>query len=480
MKKFITFTFLFALIFLYACSSDTVSKTEGPKLSDDDSVTDTDTTAVLPPVFPDITFDGKTVLILGDDLFNERYWLTVETENGDILNDTVYRRNSKIGEMFDVTFVCKDGGGSANILMKSLMAGETAYDLYLPHPNTGIPELISNKALQNIYDLEYTDLSKPWWNAAATEEYTVNGKLFMPISEYTITYQGFSAILFNKNYIDDFDMKIDLYGEVFKGTWTYDKFYGAISNISADLDGDGVMTADDRWGMTLHQGYAWGFSYAHGQKITTRDADGYPILDLNTERMMTVVERLYNLAYNGMAYTATSNNAGFPTNPLWTIFKNGNAFLTTLDIGAMFFLMRDLEFDVGILPWPKYEETQEKYMSSTASGFFCIPSMVENQLLSDILFEALSYYSYLDLKPAFFEKVLEGKITRDPESYQILEMLHLGKTYDIGFTIGNANAQGFISNIVFTKKSTDLASHYASVESEIVNFYGKAFDVFFE
>jgi len=478
MKKLITFLILFTLIFTFACSSDNQPVTDGTKVLDE--YLDTETTAVPPPVFPDVTFDGKIVMILGDDLFNERYWLTVETENGDILNDTVYRRNAKVGEMFDVEFVCKDGGGSANILMKALMAGETAYDLYLPHPNTGIPELISNKALQNVYDLEYTDLSKPWWNAAATSEFTVNSMLFMPISEYTITYQGFSCILFNKNYITDFDMKIDLYDEVFKGTWTYDKFYNSISNISADIDGDGVMTPDDRWGMTFHQGYAWGFSYAQGQKITIRDEYGYPILDLNSERMMTVVERLYNLANNGMAYTATSNNAGYPTNPLWTIFKNGNTFMTTFDIGAMFFLMRDLEFDVGILPWPKYEEVQEKYISSTASGFFCLPSMVENQMLSDILFEALSYYSYLDLKPAFFEKVLEGKITRDPESYQILELLHLGKTYDIGFTIGNSTAQGFISNIVFTKKSTDLASYYASVESEIVNFYGKAFDVFFE
>lgn len=479
MKKLLTFLLLFAIIFLFACASGNKPNNEAVVAVGDDSETVSGTTAVPPPVFPDLTFGGKTVLILGDELFNERYMLTVDAENGDILNDTVYRRNAKVGEIFDVTFKCQDGSGSANILIKSLMAGDTAYDLYLPHPNSGIPELISNKALQNVYYLEYTDLSKPWWNPAATEEYTVNGKLFMPISDYTITYQGFSAILFNKNYVNDFDMNIDLYGEVFNGAWTYDKFYGAISNISADINGDGVMDKDDRWGMTFHYGYSWGFSYGLGQKITTRGDDGYPVLDLNTERMVFVVERLYNIANSGTAYTATTYNAEYPTHPLWTIFKNGNAFMTTFDVGAMFFLMRDLDFDVGILPWPKYDEAQTKYISSTASGFFCIPSLVADQVLSDVLFEALSYYSYIDLRPAFFEKVLEGKITRDPESYQILELLHTGKTYDIGFTIGDGAAQGFLSTIVFSKKSTDVASYYASVESGITKFYGKAFDVFF-
>ena len=80
--------------------------------------------------------------------------------------------------------------------------------------------------------------------------------------------------------------------------------------------------------------------------------------------------------------------------------------------------------------------------------------------------ELLSYYSYYEVYPDFYEVVIQGRGTRDAESREMLDIVFSTRTYDISFVF---NTDGLSDEILRypANKNSDLASYLASRESKI-------------
>ncbi len=476
MKKLMSL--LLASLLLVSCGSATTETTTA----------DTAETAVesypeetkLTADIPDVRYDGYTFTYLTGDPYVSHFRLITEL-TGEPLSDAAFNRNLAVSDRLGVEFegIQIDLNQIASTLQNAVAAGDNAYDAILPHATVGVAAMVTGGMLYNLYDLPVADYEKPWWNDRMMEALSVGDTVYYTSGDIVMTWQGMLAILFNKDYLTNYNITDDLYQLVRDGKWTYDKMLSLVSGVGMDLDGDGAMTAADQFGMLGNKGTGYGTVIGCGQPLTVRDADGYPTIALNTERMISIVEKYYQMVNLPDTWMDSYNSGNYATSVYRSILIEGRSFLTELDIGGLYSYLREIEFDFGILPLPKYDEAQESHQIFCGAGLIGVPVNLAEAERTGAILEALAYYSYELLRPAFFDVVLENKSVRDEDSYEMITLMHENKTFDFGFNFdATGKCYNMLTEVVINKKSTDFASHYASVESSIQSGFAKFIEDF--
>ena len=107
-------------------------------------------------------------------------------------------------------------------------------------------------------------------------------------------------------------------------------------------------------------------------------------------------------------------------------------------------------------------DDQERYYSLPAvlCNVISIPVTADSDMAGLIL-EALCVESVGSVKPAFYDTLLNGKIVRDDDSKEMLDIIFDSKVYDIGLYANIMNFKVTFENMVKDKKS-DVASLFAS------------------
>ena len=346
------------------------------------------------------------------------------------------------------------------------MAGSGDYDFVLPHATTGISAMVTSGSLLDWNTLEYVDFTKPWWNSTMQESLGIAGKVFYASGDIVMTWQGMGCYLFNKDYLENYNIDTNMYDLVYEGKWTVDKLLELIKGMAQDLNGDSQMTEVDQYGLLANKGQTVWFQFGCGQHISKLDENNCPVLDMGGERMASVVEKYYNVLYSDDTYLNSFSSYDYATGTYRDMLISGRSFLTIYDIGGLYSYLREIEFDFGILPDPKLDEAQEDYYSFCGAGLIGIPVDTENPERTAMVAEALAYYSYEYVRPAFFDVVLQNKAVRDEDSYNMLTMMHENKVFDFGFNF-DGTASGALNSVVVGRKSTDFASYYASIEDRV-------------
>jgi len=444
---------------------------------DEPTVTDAVTTTELPvetkPALelPERDYGGDTIVYLAAEPYTANFHLIIEEENGDTLNDAGYKRARAVSDLLNVEFDKYEVPVSslASTLDSSVMSGEGAFTFVLPHANEGLTRMVSGGSLLDWKTLEYVNFDKPWWNSEMQESISVAGKMFWASGDITMTWQGFGAIVFNKDFLTDYNIAEDPYELVWNGEWTLDKMYSMISGIGKDLNGDTEMTEEDQYGLLAHgdAGTSIGWLFGADQHITTKDADGCPVLDMQNDRMMGIVEKFYNLMNSPDTFLDGFYTSTYMDSTYRSMLIGGRSFLTWMDIGSMHSALREIEFDFGILPMPKYDKEQEKYYSVSSAGIIGIPADADAER-AGIVAEALAYYSYEYIRPAFFDIVLQNKAVQDEDSYRILTMLHENRRFDFAYNfVGSPAAYNILGKVVLGNKGTDFVSYYDSIKDSV-------------
>jgi hypothetical protein len=142
--------------------------------------------------------------------------------------------------------------------------------------------------------------------------------------------------------------------------------------------------------------------------------------------------------------------------------------------------LRDMESNYGILPFPKYDEYQESYhhlIMPDGDSVIGVPLSCGKTELTAYMLEALSAESYYTVYPAFYDVVLMGKFTRDPESQDMLKIIFDTRTYDIGSIYGFGSFYGQLITYAANKGDSNLASLFASNLSAIESSIDKLNDL---
>ena len=89
---------------------------------------------------PDIKLDGCEFRVLAKEYDASALtapMVTVDEENGDVINDIVYRRNQKLTEQYDFKISMNIQDNPLSILQNSILAGEDLCDLAIFHLQSG-------------------------------------------------------------------------------------------------------------------------------------------------------------------------------------------------------------------------------------------------------------------------------------------------------------------------------------------------------
>jgi hypothetical protein len=127
---------------------------------------------------------------------------------------------------------------------------------------------------------------------------------------------------------------------------------------------------------------------------------------------MDTMGRLYD---NGLGYYegVESNNIG--------VFKNGRSLFIYTETRIVVENRNDITFGWGILPFPKYDENQEKYSSAGYDLFWGVNRNVtgRTEMISTVV-EALSCQNYNKVIPVIWEKFLGLRLAENPVDYQMV------------------------------------------------------------
>ena len=399
-------------------------------------------------------------------------------ENGDAVNDARYKRNTTIEDQFNVKIVDFDYNMENNLITfvhdsvrtfvdKLIMAGDNNYAFMLL-PGYSVCTMAMEGSLQDLNVMQYLDLDKPWWDQKANADLTVMDHLFYTTGDIsTADNDATCTVFFNKAVAENFDLP-DMYQLVLDGKWTLEQFYTLSSDVSRDLNGDGKYDETDQYGAMVWDDIAMAVVNSTGDKCAATDKDGNIILTLNNERTVNALAKYIEFGRD-TSRCFQYQRAIDASDTLAINMFSGNQVLFYLQLMQLTPKLRDMEADFGIIPFPKYDESQDSYYNTVGSWhsvFFCMPMGNADPEMSTILAEALACESKYTVTDAYYDVNLKTKAARDEQSAAMLDIIFETRVYDLGwyYQFGGFNEE--VMNLVrlnFSPK--EFTSMYAKKEA---------------
>lgn len=408
-----------------------------------------------------------------------RQFQYAEELNGDILNDTVFNRNSEVESRFNVVIVHKEGAENdlASHMVNSVLAGSDEYDLYLGHAlYTG--SYIGKGVFADWYNTDI-DFLKPWFPPYAVKNLTLNNRMYLTVSDICLSVASNTyCMFFNKMIADSYNLP-NIYEIVREGGWTLDKMNTLITGLYSDINGDGTADEEDFYGFVSEKTNSLP-AYLFSCDIRTVDIDdeGSTEILYGNEKSVNMIEKLRILLFD--------NDGSYPENvtssTLELMFSSGRAVFIGNVLGVSAASFREIcDFDYGIIPYPKYDEAQENYYTIPGGSFsvLALPMTAMNYSLIETCVTALSAESWKNVLSAYYDVVLKYKGARDEESIEMLDRILDGR--NISFEFVYDAWTGFIYKTgTIVGGSQGLASFVAKNSNAVLKHFDLVRDVFFD
>lgn len=470
MKQNRIFLCLLAALLLFSsmtsCGSDTTETTTNTNVTDTDTAeSETDDGLYVADYLPDVTYDGYEYRIYDYD----EYPSDIEEPSGNIIDDAIYKRNMLIEEQYDIKFTTDRRAYTkyeevSVVVRNSAMAQSDDFDLACVSQRNGYNHVLAGECPAGS-QMPMTDMTKPWHNQIMAESLTINGVTILDYTAMEVNPGGY-GIIFNKKLIEDFGMD-NPYDLVDEGTWVYDTFYSMAEQAILDLDGDGKMTVNDRYGIIGEWDRFVEIAYRGSGLKTVEMENGIPTISMS-EALVDVFTRF--VQYRDLTGSVFDTFAQFGTAEAsrdegFGMFKQGLSLFTTGGPSRLT-TMGDMEEDYGIVPYPKWTEEQEIYYSCMDGGRIYLPLSCSTDLERVcVIKEALAVGTLNYYYPAYYEDAIQNRYVRDTDSVRMLEIITNGIYMDLGTSIWWDIIRAPWQNCIQQNK-TDFASAVAKNESK--------------
>ena len=470
MKRWLSFFMAFLMLFSFvSCATvqepeDTQAQTAEGNVSTSDETEEEEETDFFPnierndykkEVFRMIGFDAP-----GYWYYSEEY--STQQGSSHILNNTIYEMNTLVEEYLNVEIEYEQishvstGGEVFDTVQTTIMSGDDIYQMCILHPYYSYTNFISRNYVMDFYELPDVNVEQPYWNKDVMEKLSINDHAYIglgDICKYTI-----GIIYCNKDMLNHAGLAVP-YDKVRNGDWTLDEFFSMTTGLYSD-NGDGNRDNKDIYGFaSLWDANASSFMQACDIYIATRNEEGIFELSMYGDRLVNMYDKLYNWTQNESTYIW---NFGNKYNDSVNIdFLNSQAYFTHADLGTQYL---SAEFDVGMLPMPKYDKQQEEYAHVNWGNNIVLPSTIKNTEMVGQVLELMGYYSKTMVQQKYYDEVLKLRVSDAPDDRDMVELIYNTIVYDPGIAFCDGNTA--LWNLVYLpcfavhNNSQSIASYY--------------------
>ena len=419
-------------------------------------------------------FEGRVYTVLYRDEDEHLREITAEELTGDVINDAIYNRTQEIETRFNMQLglLPVSEGGLNNTFTNAVTAGDRSFDVGFQHMIL-TASLAASGVTMNWYDMPHLDFEKPWWTDAV-KELTVNNVMYVTASDYCMnTFEMTWCLIFSKEMMTNLMIEETPYDLVREGRWTLDAYYNMVKDVSNDSDGDGKMTVKDTYGINSY-GSPWlasvsNYWWACGESISKFDENGMPYYAMDSERTYEIFDKMYALlAENDIAWMDQTSGTKM-------IFWDGQALFASMMVRDVE-VNRDKDLAYGLVPYPKYDELQEKYLTQVdghASVMALPVTLTEDDCdFVGTMIEAFSAAAYSEVIPAYYETAMQTKFAQDETMPLMLELIRQGRVFNFGYVYDPViNRDVLVNNIL--GKNKELASKFKSNKKVTEKYYEK-------
>jgi hypothetical protein len=202
------------------------------------------------------------------------------------------------------------------------------------------------------------------------------------------------------------------------------------------------------------------------------------------DKFFAIAEKVISVIDNSKSGIYIDSNtvklpAGSGTPARIKYFKDGHSMFSSGAIAEMAQL-RDMPDDFGVIPFPKYNEEQDRYYTRVCGGFpFVTPLTITKPEIAGALMEAMACETHNSVIPAYYESSLKDKFSRDPDTAEMLDLIFNTRVYDLGDTIWFASIRAPYTN-EFVKGNNTLVSFTEKNEKSINSIIEKAVKLILE
>ena len=409
---------------------------DDPAVSSPAVLTEEETTTADPTRLPDLDLGGWTFHAFVRGSAENDYWkcvdLLVEDYTGDVLNDSVLDRNQIIEERYNCKIAQTESGATSLAEARSyIAAGDDTFPAFVLRADY-TATLSTEGALKDLYTVPYLQLKESWWDQNAVAELSVAGRLYFTTGDLSISCADSVQIpVFNKTVLGQQKGMEDPYQIVRDGKWTIGKMMEMSLTVNADLDGNGTMNDQDKWG---YLAYPWGglfLFFGSGETIVSKGSDDLPVLSVYNDRSASVMDTIYKV-HGGANPDVIVGFSKVQT----TLMSEDRCLFTITSMATVRKQFREnVESDIGILPVPKFEESQDRYyclvVFQDTGNVYSVPKTCPNLDNTGFVLEALAQESAGTLREAYYDKTISYKALRDRDSLEMLEIILRSRTYDL-------------------------------------------------
>lgn len=439
--------------------------------------TDTETTRETDPLQAE--YDALTVEDYGGYTFrimnspsNFAYSdVVVDELTGEALNDAVYNRNLAVCDALNIQLTLTEAQWSSGVQTARafILANSDEQDIVC-NEAASISPIVVEGLLQDANTIDSLHLDSTWWDHNAIESANLGEHVYMMWGDmHLMLYECYYPVVFNKNMIENVGLD-DLYPIVREGKWTFDLMNTYMETAWQDMNGDGkYMIGDDQFGLAIQDHGTTSFFVAGGVSLFTKDSDNMPVFTGLTESYEAVFSKL------GSTIFSNKDNLLRAGTPL-SISTNEEPVHAGFGIGASMFYVeplgsikkfRDVDFEVGLIPMPKFDETQAEYISYIYHGADAVTIPVTNADAerTGVILEMFGAKSRQIVRSVYFDTTLDFKYIQDQQSSEMLDIMFSNGVFDLGsiYQWGSATATAYAQLL---EQKTDIASKLQAIASK--------------
>ena len=405
--------------------------------------------------------------------------IMAEEDTGEVVDSAVYTRNMSVQDRLNISIDLVDVimfSGLPATVRPVIQAGSDEYDIVGTYQYYGIvmgPEGL----MLNLSNLDNLDFEREYWGTDYIENMSYKGITYWATGDIALRYTGGMYVtyindeIWTDNYAD-----INIYDIVNEGAWTLDKLYEYSDSVYVDINGNGRVDFNDKFGFVFDiEDPTEGMAAGSMIRISERDESGTPYIALNNERTYTFYEKMYNIVANNSGFWHSEDD----NNTVMNMFAENRAMIGINKLFQSGIYLRDMEQEFKIIPVPKLNEEQEHYNTMLHDGVTLFGIPITNRKVDEttIVLECMASESLKTVTPAYYEVALKVKYARDTESGMMIDLIRENVSADFAALYSNS-----ISNIVHVFRS-NLQSKTENISSTLEKsqkLWNKALDKLLE